>query len=217
MECRIKYIYLKVDFFFFNFRYTYNAYNFYIYPSALCPNVNFTCQASSIDFLVKHNFDFNKLFSSGIPYLRDDEADRLLEKLEEKYEKKTSLESTSKSPLSIPDEHKSTIDSILSKIDNYIDLKSQDDLTIEKHNSFVRRLIYQATQEKYGPDIFVQTNKDETMTVKAGLSLQQMKEIQKEKQKAEKQEILDNVGFSKIIKLIIESVGAHNQLQKINT
>lgn len=186
-------------------KYTYNAYNFYVYPSALCPNVNFTCQASSIDFLVKHNFDFNKLFSLGIPYLRDEEVEKLLKRLEEKYEKKTALEGTPKSLLIIPDEHKSTIDSILSKIDNYIDSKTDESLTIEKYNSFVRRLIYQTTQEKYGADIFVQTNKDETMTIKAGLSLHQMKEIQKEKQKLEKQEILDNVGFSKVIKLIIES------------
>lgn len=190
------------------FRYTYDAYNFYVYPSALCPNVNFTCQASSIDFLVKHNFDFNKLFKSGIPYLRDDEVDRLLEKLQEKYEKKIASETTpSRTPLTVPEEHKSTIDLILSKIDDHIDSKTEgEDLKIEKHNSFVRRLIYQTTQEKYGADVFVQTNKDETMTVKTGLSLEQMKEIQKEKQKSEKQEILDNVGFSKVIKLIMETV-----------
>lgn len=177
-----------------------------MYPSALCPNVNFTCQASSIDFLVKHNFDFNKLFSLGIPYLKDEDVDKLLDKLEDKYEKKAAAESTPKNQITIPDEHKSTIKKILKKIDEFIKSDSSKSLIIEKYNSFVRRLIYQEAQEKFGTDVFIQTNKDETMTVSAGLSLQEVKDIQKEKQRLEKEEILDNVGFSRVIKLIMESV-----------
>ena len=46
----------------------------------------FLCQASSMDFLSKQNFDFNKLFKEGISYLKSDDERKLMDSLQEKRE-----------------------------------------------------------------------------------------------------------------------------------
>ena len=60
--------------------YANRAFNFYLWPKPsprLAPDTRFMCQASSIDFLTQHNFDFNKVFREGIPYLRQDDETKL--------------------------------------------------------------------------------------------------------------------------------------------
>lgn len=54
----------------------------------LAPDCRFMCQASSITFLVNQNFDFNKLFKYGIPYLNADEEEKLIKRMEEKQKQK---------------------------------------------------------------------------------------------------------------------------------
>lgn len=48
------------------------------------PDRRFMCQASSIAFLANQDFDFNKLFKYGIPYLNSNEEEMLLKRFEEK-------------------------------------------------------------------------------------------------------------------------------------
>lgn len=57
-----------------NKTYKTNIYSFYTYPQTFYKSdsvVHF--QTSSVEFLCKHNFDFNKLFKSRVPYLNDEE------------------------------------------------------------------------------------------------------------------------------------------------
>ncbi|XP_003726420.1 pre-piRNA 3'-exonuclease trimmer [Strongylocentrotus purpuratus] len=59
---------------------TYEAhtYNFHLFPRSISSlDARFTCQASSIEFLCKHNFNFNKLFYEGVSYLTRDEEEEL--------------------------------------------------------------------------------------------------------------------------------------------
>jgi hypothetical protein len=51
-------------------------------------SVRFLCQASSLDFLSKQNFDFNKLFKEGISYLKSDDENKLKAILLEKREQR---------------------------------------------------------------------------------------------------------------------------------
>ena len=37
--------------------------------------------------MFQHNFDFNKLFKEGIPYLREDEAQKLKTEMQERHAK----------------------------------------------------------------------------------------------------------------------------------
>lgn len=48
------------------------------------PDNRFMCQASSIAFLANQDFDFNKLFKQGIPYLNANEEEKLIKRMEEK-------------------------------------------------------------------------------------------------------------------------------------
>lgn len=50
----------------------------------LAPDCRFMCQASSMAFLSTQDFDFNKLFKYGIPYLNASDEEKLVTRLEEK-------------------------------------------------------------------------------------------------------------------------------------
>ena len=54
------------------------TYNFYISPRSFASvDESFVCQASSLEFLMRYNFDFNKFLYKGIPYLNSEKEERL--------------------------------------------------------------------------------------------------------------------------------------------
>ena len=59
--------------------YVAKTFNFNIFPRSF-RNIEkvFTCQASSLEYLAKHNFDFNKVVYHGIPFLPLEDQGRLL-------------------------------------------------------------------------------------------------------------------------------------------
>ncbi|NXJ59407.1 PNDC1 ribonuclease, partial [Rostratula benghalensis] len=53
-------------------RYVVHSYNFFLFPSTLgLPDVEFTLSASSIQFLSRYGFDYNKFLKDGIPYMNE--------------------------------------------------------------------------------------------------------------------------------------------------
>ncbi|NXY81054.1 PNDC1 ribonuclease, partial [Alcedo cyanopectus] len=53
-------------------RYVVHSYNFFLFPSTLgVTDVEFTLSASSIQFLSRYGFDYNKFLKDGIPYMND--------------------------------------------------------------------------------------------------------------------------------------------------
>lgn len=154
--------------------------------------------------MIENGFDFNKVFKYGIPYLKESEIEVLLEKLEERQKRSEVSESFPKVENS--SEHTSTINSIISNIDNILETKSKKSFTTEKYYRYVRKLIYNAVQQKYGSSILLETNKDETMTISVGFCADEIKNIQKENYLKEKNKILDEAGFCKVVRLIIDSV-----------
>jgi len=73
------------------------------------PDNRFMCQASSIAFLANQDFDFNKLFKHGIPYVRASEEEKLVKRLEEKQKLK---EENNQDVIPIPDNERSQIEEI---------------------------------------------------------------------------------------------------------
>lgn len=73
------------------------------------PDSRFMCQASSIAFLANQDFDFNKLFKHGIPYLSASEEEKLVKRLEEKQKLKEEL---NQDLIPIPDNDKPQIEEI---------------------------------------------------------------------------------------------------------
>jgi len=55
----------------------------------------FSSQPSSIDFLKKQNFDFNKVFYEGIPFLNAEEESKMRDEVEEKQDKRRQSNSVS--------------------------------------------------------------------------------------------------------------------------
>ena len=62
----------------------------FILNCRLAPDLRFMCQTSSIDFLISNDFDFNKLFKDGIPYLRPGDEARLRETISDRQESRRS-------------------------------------------------------------------------------------------------------------------------------
>lgn len=187
----------------FNFRYTHQAYNFYVFPSSYT-DINFTCQSKTIEFLMKHGFDFNKLFKDGIPYLNTIESDKVLEKCQKHKHKIAQYDNSSR--IKVPFEHEPAVNTILSQINDLVKLKKKKTFTTERFNSFIRKLIYNSVQHEYGSKILLEPNTDETITIYVGYTEDEL-EIMKEKNfLEEKNKILGEIGFSKVIKLITDSV-----------
>ena len=59
------------------------SYNFWISPAAVgSVDEYFVCQASSLEFLKRHNFDFNKFMYQGIPTMNNAQMKQLEQDLE---------------------------------------------------------------------------------------------------------------------------------------
>lgn len=60
-------------------------YNFYVFPSTgnrfFQLDRCFSTQISSMEFLLSHNFDWNKWATQGVPYVNHDDYERIMEKL----------------------------------------------------------------------------------------------------------------------------------------
>ncbi|NXY42263.1 PNDC1 ribonuclease, partial [Ceuthmochares aereus] len=53
-------------------RYVVHSYNFFLFPSTLgVADVEFTLSASSIQFLSRYGFDYNKFLKDGVPYMNE--------------------------------------------------------------------------------------------------------------------------------------------------
>nr|CAD7595996.1 unnamed protein product [Timema genevievae] len=86
-QCLGGYIVLQIGLTSFRFcrqgnAYVSTTYNFHIFPRSFFSLDNsFLCQASSLEFLSRHNFDFNKFVYEGLPYLSQSQESHLRQEL----------------------------------------------------------------------------------------------------------------------------------------
>lgn len=60
--------------------YTAKTFNLNVFPRSFQGSeTRFTCQASSLEYLAQHKFDFNKMVYDGIPYLQLSHKRRLVQ------------------------------------------------------------------------------------------------------------------------------------------
>ncbi|XP_072749603.1 poly(A)-specific ribonuclease PARN isoform X2 [Anoplolepis gracilipes] len=198
-------------------KYSQRSYNFYVFSkpmNRLAPDCRFMCQTSSIAFLANQDFDFNKLFKYGIPYLRANEEERLTKRLEEKQKIR---EEYSQDLILISDNDKPQIEEICSRIENFLASDAKE-ITIDKCNAFMRRLVYQEARIRWPNKVRVESKVENTWLC---LSIQKAgtkeEEEQKENQRREREklEIKQAVGLSNLLKKIVESgkiIVGHNML-----
>ncbi|XP_017768590.1 PREDICTED: poly(A)-specific ribonuclease PARN-like [Nicrophorus vespilloides] len=199
------------------------AFNFYIFPRPLnrmVPDCRFLCQSSSIDFLVKQGFDFNKLFNEGIPYLNTQHEAKYREVLEEgrQARAKLYLSPQTLNRISIPEEDQPFIDKVFAEIEKFI-ASDKDEHILPKCNPFIRRLIYQTARERIDKRASLETrqleNKDRVLVVTRPKSIDDRNKDEENKKLEEAEVLKQAIGFSEIIKYLAQSrklIVGHNML-----
>jgi len=196
------------------------AFNIYVWPrpcSRNAPDPRFLCQTSSIDFLTNQNFDFNKLFKQGVSYLRPAELEKLKDTLKGRQQnrRQSMTPGTEQNQsIPIPTDQEPFLAKIHGKIEEFMASTDQQ-LELEKCNSFQRRLIYQTAREKFKDlslTAVTKTGGDRVICViKADEDQQQNMAWLKDQ--AEMTDLEEAFGFSRVIQKMTESgklVVGHN-------
>ncbi|KAF9081418.1 hypothetical protein BGX23_000908 [Mortierella sp. AD031] len=127
----------------------------------------FTSQSSSLEFLLKNSFDFNKWIRHGIPYLtRREEADYIVRKTE----KEAAVANASFNDMPIDDRNRVFVNSTIAKIKEWMEISKDDkddSLTIPANNGFYRRLVHQVVRNEFNSNLHTTSNSQErTMTLR---------------------------------------------------
>ncbi|XP_012149652.1 pre-piRNA 3'-exonuclease trimmer isoform X2 [Megachile rotundata] len=181
-----------------------DCFTFYLLPRSLpLKNKQLTWQVDALEFLSRHNFDFNKLVNHGIPYLNEQD-----EKSFRQYLKETN--STYKlNHLSYDDE--TNFKECMNKIQNWLFSNSRDfAVKLEVNNPLVQYLIHEIVIENYDNIRIIPGYK--TITLKKVSA----NNFQEEDNGDLEQVVLDSyIGFSKVFKLLCSSkkpIIGHNVL-----
>jgi poly(A)-specific ribonuclease len=216
-------------------------FNFYIFPRHLTresPDVRFLCQSSSIDFLVGHNFDFNKWVREGISYLRPCDEEKLRNNFQERHEQSfgpftspatfpspagstassTKSAGSLKTPVIVPPEHKPFVEKACSEIEEMLKNPESKTTSLPPCNGYLRKLIYQSAKQRFTSGIQLEksTNeKKECFIVVTKVDEDERKKFEEKKQSKEKEVVENAVGFSAVMKMVSQSgklIVGHNML-----
>ena len=107
--------------------------------------------------MVSQNFDFNKLFKDGIPYLRSCEEARIRENINERQSSRRSTGNfatpTNTGFTPVPDDQKEFIDKIYEQVEKWLkDENNKEQLKLDSCNAFQRRLIYNNVKPRFSED-----------------------------------------------------------------
>ncbi|XP_015110042.1 poly(A)-specific ribonuclease PARN [Diachasma alloeum] len=197
-------------------KYNQRTYNFYVFPRPLnrtAPDCRFMCQASCIAFLASQGFDFNKLFTKGIPYLATSEEEKLMKR----YEEKQKIREEGLDMIPISEEDKPQITEICQRIDEFLESEAEE-LLIERCNGYIRRLAHQEVRQRWPKKIRLESRVEggsqNLMVYKMG-SKEEEEKKQKERQEKERMEMKEAVGLSALLRKIADSgklIVGHNML-----
>ncbi|XP_050295640.1 poly(A)-specific ribonuclease PARN-like [Anthonomus grandis grandis] len=201
------------------------SFNFYIFRRPLnknLPDQRFLCQTSSIDFLINHNFDFNKLFKMGISYLNENEEETYRSILEEQQKKSVDFIRSQQSGncdniIPVPDEHEAFIEDIVTQLNTFLE-NDDSEFQLPKCNAFLRKLIYQTNSQRFADKIQLETrevDKERRMFATKQKSEHDKIELEQKKYESLVEQLENYVGFSKVVRIIVKSgklVVGHNML-----
>ncbi|KAJ1527889.1 hypothetical protein ONE63_007825 [Megalurothrips usitatus] len=205
-------------------RYTYQGYNFYMYPFSKLkgfPDSTFLSQSSSLAFLISHGFDFNKAFGEGISFLTQPQEDRLKLTIEERHER-MEKDNGHENEIVVPDDMKTHVQGNINKIKEFLEDTSDtqnDCMTLERCNAYMRRLLYQEVSKKFGDAVHLESCDDNfAMKVFRGGGEEFKKKRNEEKKEKEWNDFQEAIGLSHLIKAISNSgklIIGHNCLLDI--
>lgn len=192
-----------------------NTWNFYIFPRPYGSfDERFLCQASSIQFLSEHGFDFNKFIAHGIPYMNQASQRKSHKDLGRDIERASSTSDRSNSFRITSARDQLFAEEIETKIQNWLNDPDRDlELVIMNRNSFQRMLIHQIARHKFN-GLYTESNEWQKITI-AKVTKKQRQERIEQKVVGMKRKLDDAIGFSKVIELMSESrkpIIGHNAL-----
>ncbi|XP_028400539.1 poly(A)-specific ribonuclease PNLDC1-like [Dendronephthya gigantea] len=175
---------------------TYEAhtYNFHLYPSSFGQqhDIRFTCQASSLEFLCNHRFDFNKFVYEGISYLNGNQRAELQELCLKNHVKiASSLNKVIEQDFLCPN---------CDKIEEWLKENKTNTLILDCHGVFFQFLLYQDIRKKFANlDCEVQPH---------GKLLVKRESLEKEQQADYDEQIMRIVqsfcGFTRVFELFVK-------------
>ncbi|XP_033630492.1 poly(A)-specific ribonuclease PARN-like [Asterias rubens] len=201
-------------------RYVVHPFNFYVFPHPVSnrkPDHRFLCQSSSIDFLTSFNFDFNKVFRDGIPYLTHAEKESMKEHVREKHvlfeqqamnseQSPGFISPMAKKPVEIPAEQKDFIDAVCKKVDDFVNNSEEATLKLEPCTGFQRKLTFQSVKARHASGLMLTTkageNKGDRYIEVAKATDEDKRNMLKKKLESDLDDVEDAAGFSKVIDLI---------------
>lgn len=202
-------------------KYECNSYNFYIFPQKSSINKAmgdrvFSIQTSSLQFLVSNGFDFNKLITDGISYLNMAEEELCKETIKMNNEvKQTSDKSSPASSTSATtEEDKQFVTDVIDGVKQFIANENQQTLNLSPCNAFKRRLIYECLKaQDFIDSIEIKTLPVSQNSYDRYISIGKIDKLEKERKGEES--LMEAIGFSNVIKLIIKyqkPIVGHNLL-----
>ncbi|XP_022911261.2 poly(A)-specific ribonuclease PARN-like [Onthophagus taurus] len=188
------------------------AFNFYIFPKAVpkhVPDQRFLCQASSIDFLITQNFDFNKLFRDGIPYLNEHQEAKYRDSLKEVQKVRATQASSNNlnesRVVSSKEQDKIFIENVTKSIKDFIKSKDEE-LVLPKCNGFLQFLVFQLIKHDFDDKVNVKSrDRDKVLVVTKFKGIQDRLDEEKRTVQEEENELDGTIGFSKVIQCITQS------------
>ncbi|XP_022101867.1 poly(A)-specific ribonuclease PARN-like [Acanthaster planci] len=216
-----------------NSRYLVYPFNFYVFPRPMInsrkPDRRFLCQSSSMDFLASFNFDFNKVFRDGIPYLTKLQKESIKEHVKEKHALHQQESSASQSSpgfisppakiqVDIPPEQKEFVEGVCKQVDDFVKNEHEHVLNLAPCNGFQRKLTFQSVKARHESGLMLasKTGEKGERYIEVTKATEEEKKLMMEKKlQADLDEVDDAAGFSQVIDLISSTgkpVIGHNMM-----
>ncbi|CAG8663193.1 35214_t:CDS:10 [Gigaspora margarita] len=170
-------------------------FNFYIFPANTDKRDNndicFMCSGSSLHFLMKCGFDFNKLISQGMPYMNHTDEAKLLQRRADVAQRQTD------SPPD--DETKVFVDKAIASIEAWLD-SHEKQLKISTPHISQKRLIFQEIRARFSGLLSAESKPK-------CIILEKLSDEQKEKKSRDEaaEALAASINFRVIIELLVQS------------
>ncbi|TMW66035.1 hypothetical protein Poli38472_003800 [Pythium oligandrum] len=188
------------------------TWNFYVFPRPYGQSdERFLCQASSLQFLSEHGFDFNKFIGEGIPFINLAKAEVMRERLEKRIDnlnKPNKAMTLSEDGLEFQKEVKEKLEEWLDSGD----ARKGVNLIVPARNSFYKLVVHETVREK--ANYLYSESVSEGVEVRF-VTNKVKEELLAARAKTMRQELDEAIGFSRVIELISDSkkpVVGHNAL-----
>lgn len=179
-------------------------FNFTLFPHTFrAIDKRFVCQASSLQFLAKNNFDFNKFVYKGIPYLSKFQEDLMRKR-------GPAISHTQKAHLPLRDTDITFLSAIWEVLDNWQHAgKYESCISLPVTSAFQRRLVFQELPKRY-PNLVIETidaNGSKNLRISVADKAAMKDRLE--------QDLQTQIGFRKVIDMLANSkkqIVGHNLL-----